>query len=509
MEYTTTLVAGLFEASRSNPLNNPNFDWTNADSVEAIFGDQYGTASGVNVTPQKALMCPPFWQAIALISGDVGATPFAPYRRNQDTRRKYWVEAYDHWTYSLVAVQANDYESAGEYWERKTAEALLWGKSFGLIWRDASGRPSELLHLLPDRTTEAMINGAPYVISEIDGRERVFAPEDVLVIRGPNPLGGEMPTFYWMARETIGTALAANNFQAKFFKNGARVGGILELPANMPKPTMQQTEEGFRKQYDGSEAFKTVVLRDGAKFHASQVAPKDVQIVETSERQARDIARFFNLPPSMLGIEGSSSYNSKSEDSTGYATHCLRRWMNTIAGQCRLKLLAQRDRATIRYQHDTDDLFRMDLQSRMQAYSTGIAAKVLSPNDAATEEGYPPHDGGDVYENPNTSTPNAPAADAKPVEPPAPTRSSWQSSSVRELFRLTLQARHKAKNPRAYDEWTQTNKTDDAQLSAVVGELSEVVNTATPAELPARVDAICVRWECEATGDGASNAEGD
>jgi len=500
MQYTTTLVAGLFEQTRSNPLNNPNFDWTNAESVEAVFGDQYSTSAGVNVTAQKALMCPPFWQAVALISGDIGATPFAPYRRNRDARRKYWLEADDHWTYSLVAVQANDYEPAGEYWERLTAEALLWQRSYGLIWRDDAGRPSELLHLLPDRTDEEVINGVPYVVSEIGGKLKVFAPEDVLVIAGINPLGGKMPTFYWQARETIGTALAANNFQAKFFKNGARVGGILELPRDMPKPIMQQTEEGFRKQYDSDDSFKTVVLRDGAKFHAAQVAPKDVQVIETSERQARDIARFFNLPPSMLGIEGTSSYNSKSEDSTGYATHCLRRWMNTIAGQCRLKLLAQRDRATIRFQHDTDDLFRMDLQSRMQAYSTGIAAKVLSPNDAATEEGYPPHDGGDEYANPNTSSGASPAPPSEPAAPP--TRASWPASAVRELFRVTIAARHKAKNPRAYDEWTQTAKAEDARLSAVVGELAQVVNTATPAELPARVDAICIRWENEATGDG-------
>jgi len=505
MEYTTTLVAGLFEASRSSPLNNPTIalNLQDPDTWEKVFGSDSNTDSGVSVTAQKALMCPPFWQAITLISGDVGATAFAPYRRKQDARRSYWLEDESHWTYSLVAIQANDYESAGEYWERLTAEALLWGKSFGLIWRDASGRPSELLHLLPDRTDEEIVNGVPYVVSEINGKLVTFAPEDVIVIRGVNPLGVEMPAFYRMAREAIGTALAANSFQAKFFKNGARVGGVLMLPAGMPKDVAQQHEEGFRKKYDADEAFKTVIVRDGTKFVSAQIAPKDVQIVETSERQARDIARFFNLPPSMLGIEGSSSYNSKAEDSTGYATHCLRRWMSIIAGQCRLKLLAQRDRATIKYRHDTDDLFRMDLASRMQAYSTGITAKVLSPNDAATEEGYPPHDGGDEYANPNTSSPNAPAVPVV-TEPKssAPARSTWSAGTVRDLFRMTMAARHKAKNPRAYDEWTQTAKTEDARLAAVVGQLVEVVNTATPAELPARVDAICVRWENEATGDG-------
>lgn len=504
MEYTTTLVAGLFEAKRSNPLNNPEIalNLQDPDTWEKVFGSDSNTDSGVNVTAQKALMCPPFWQAIALISGDIGATAFAPYRRKTDARRSYWLEDENHWTYSLVAIQANDYEPAGEYWERLTAEALLWGKSFGLIWRDASGRPSELLRLLPDRTDEEIVSGVPYVVSEINGKLETFAPEDVIVIRNINPLGVEIAPFYRMARETIGTALAANSFTAKFFKNGARVGGILELPANMPKPIMQQTEEGFRKNYDGGEAFKTVILRDGAKFHQAQVSPKDVQIVETSERQARDIARFFNVPPSMLGIEGSSSYNSKAEDSTGYTTHCLRRWMGNIAGQCRLKLLAQRDRAGICYRHNTDDLFRMDLDSRMRAYSTGIAAKILSPNDAATEEGYPPHDGGDEYANPNTSSPNAAASQPVETVPDEPARSMWPAAAVRDLFRMTMAARHKAKNPRAYDEWTQTAKTDDAKLAAVVGQLVEVVNTATPAELPARVDVICAHWENKATGDG-------
>jgi hypothetical protein len=315
-------------------------------------------------------------------------------------------------------------------------------------------------------------------------------PEDVLHISGLKP-GGMVPNFVKQARNTIAAALAANSFVSRFFKNGARVGGILELPREMPKPVQQQVEEGFRKTYEGRDAaFKTVILRDNAKFHQAQTSPRDVQSVEASERLARDIARWFNIPASMLNVEGTSSYNSKAQDGTGYVTHCLNRWLKKIQGQCRLRLIPLRDRATTEFRHDTDELFTMDKESRMRAYSTGIACKVLNPNDGRLDEGLPPYDEGEEYANPNTSSALAPVAEEPDEDEPDVTL-----DDKRALVACCLNARHKARKPTAFGDFVEKLPGETQWQIDLRAAFNVVMETTTADGLPVAVDDVCKRYE--------------
>jgi hypothetical protein len=51
-----------------------------------------------------------------------------------------------------------------------------------------------------------------------------------------------------------------------------------------------------------------------------------------------------------------------------------------------------------------DDFVKGDISTRMAAYSTAIASRVLSPNEVRAAENRGPYPGGDVFENPNTTT---------------------------------------------------------------------------------------------------------
>jgi HK97 family phage portal protein len=498
LHMTSTQVVGLFDGTESRSiLDNPNLPLNDPRVWDEVFGDSHSTDAGLTITAQRAMECAPFWQAVQLIAGDAGMIPLAPYKRKTGSGRTYWEESPEHWTYSLCRIQANDDETSQDYWERLLTDALIWNDGWGLIDWGMSTRPIALYHLLPDRTSWEWVDGMRYCVTEIDGRVKAYLPEDVLHISGLKP-GGMVPNFVKQARNTIAAALAANSFVSKFFKNGARSGGILELPREMPKPVQQQVEEGFRKTYEGGDAaFKTVILRDNAKFHAAQTSPRDVQSVEASERLARDVARWFGLPASMLNVEGTSSYNSKSQDSTGYATHCLSRWLGKIASQCRLRLLPKRERAATEYRHDTDQLFTMDLEARMRAYSTGIACKVLNPNDGRIAEGLPPYDDGEEFENPNTSSPMA--GDAADTEEPAdagdmPARAVTMDEK-RGLVACCLNARHKAARPNAFVDFV--GKIPDAAQWQVDlrAAFNLVIETTTADGLPAAVESVCAKYE--------------
>ena len=512
---TSTHIAGVFAANESRTsLENPNFNLQDASLWNQVFGGSTSTDAGIQVTKKVALECPPFWQAVQLIAGDAGMIPMAPYRRKTAEGRRYWEEDESHWTYSLVAIQANDDETSQDYWERTMADALVWGDGWGVIEWDGGERPSALYHLLPDRTKWATDeNGRRYCATELGGKMRGFDPVDIIHISGLKPLGAEIPDFVVQARNTIAAFLSANAFTSKFFKHGGRAGGILQLPSSMPKPVQQQTEEGFRKLYEGGDdSFKTVILRDNAEFHAAQTSPRDVQAVESSERLARDVARFFGLPASMLNVDGGSSYNSKAEDGSGYVTHCLQRWLSKIAAQCRLRLLPQRERAATEYRHDTDRLFKMDQESRARAHATFISAKIKNPNDARIEEGLAPYKGGEEYSNPNTSS--GAMQPAKPVDVEEPDDADETSkpeettpkpkrtiASKRALIACTLAARHKSKKPNSFIDFVaKMERTTDWQI-ALGDVFDSVVDSVTGTDLVATVERLCGQFENIYLGD--------
>lgn len=382
---------------------------------------------------------------------------------------------------------------------------LLWNQSYAYIVWDNAGRLKELRHLLPDRTHAEVIDGRWMYITEYgEGRLKALFPWEVLHVRGLCPNGMDAPRFIKMARNSIALGLAQQNFASKFFKNGGRVGGVLELPASMPKPIAQGVEEGFRKTYEGGDsAFKTVILRDSAKFHAAQSSPQESQMTEAGESQVRMIARWFNLNPSKLGLSDSVSYNSKEEDQQGYLDSTLKRWLKKLAGECNIKLLSEDAQSQYFFEHDVSDLVRMNMEKRYAAYQIAIQNKIFNPNEVRAKENMLPYEGGDKYANPNNA--ETPTPEEKS---PALTRSyNWMERRV--LLNMTATARHKSKKPAALLEWLdgefKIQREEWRTLSGGASEpeffvafrtqLNDIVQTATPDLLASVVDNFAINFE--------------
>ena len=78
-------------------------------------------------------------------------------------------------------------------------------------------------------------------------------------------------------RSDVEASLRAMSWNASFFRNGARLSGILELPGDLMDEQREAAEESFRRAYtSGSDtANKVAVLYDGAKYTEIGTRPKD------------------------------------------------------------------------------------------------------------------------------------------------------------------------------------------------------------------------------------------
>ena len=188
----------------------------------------------------------------------------------------------------------------------------------------------------------------------------------------------------YKARESFALSIAAENFASKYFSNGGRIGGILEMPAGMQKQGADNLEAGFRKTYEGLDtSFKTVILRDGAKFHQAQFTPEQTQMVAARTQQVKEVARWFNIPPHKLGDDSNASYNSLEQENRSYLNHCLSAWLKTIESECYLKILAPMEQESNSHfiEFNVGALIAADIATQYQIYRTGIEAGILSPDE--------------------------------------------------------------------------------------------------------------------------------
>lgn len=377
-------------------IENPNIPLGDPTLWNEVFGTSFSTDSSVKVNQRTALMYSPVWQAVSLISGDVSGIPIKVYRSRGAGQRD---EVSTHPAARLTAGKANPEQSAFDFWRVMMVDALIWNNAFAFIDRTQSGVPMGLYPLLPDRTSSRRLpDGRLFYESAIDGQSEPFAPRDILHIRSIRVDGMDGLPLITQARNSFGLGLATEKFGSKFFANGAKAGGILEVPAAMSKTARDRVEQDFTRHYTGQDAwFKTVVLRENAKFHSVSIAPNEGQFLETRQEQVREVARWFNLPAHKLGDNSRTGYNTTAEENRAYLQGTLSHWLNTIRWECWDKLLTETEQRDHVIEHDTMDLLRMDTKSRFEAYAVAINNRIMNPNEARGRENLPPYEGGDEF----------------------------------------------------------------------------------------------------------------
>lgn len=521
MDYQA-LGSGVFVAMANKPegrsiLDNPNVSLNDPRAWEEIFGSSGSTETGDSMTPQKAFMFPAFWQACEVIAGGCAKIPIKRYSQDASGVRK---EVQDDPLSELLQLSPNEQEAALVFWRRAYLHALVWGNSFTWIERDGNRKPIGLYTLLPDRTRiEHLRDGFAFVVTETNGQLKPVPLADVIHIQnlGWGTSGGM--DFTMMARNSIALGLAQEKFSSKFFKHGGRVGGVLELPAGMPTGAKNTIEEGFRKTYEDTDApFKTVILRDNAKFHAAQQSPQDAQLVDATEGQVRQMCRWFNLAPSKLGLADSASYASKAEDNQAFVDNTLATWLIQRDQQCTVKLQSPSERKRLWFENDPSDLMRMKPQEQAVYLTTLTQAAIMNKNEARHVLNLEPYDGGDNFDNPNTSkgaqqpqktAPIAGGTNENGNGTNTGTRSEEQEAIKRVIYGVGRNARHKAKKPNSFIEWVDgglVTHVEEARKDApeavaiierILVELRSIVDKATAESLPEVVNTVIAQFEKE------------
>lgn len=372
--------------------------WTDYNSVS--------TNAGIPVSVNSALTCSAVYACVRLLAETIASLPLHVYHRLPRGKER----AADHPLYELLHDRPNPLMTSFGFRETLQAHVDLRGNAFALI--DKIGkRPIALWPLNPDRmTVDPGPAGRPeYHYQPKSGGLEVFAPEEILHIRGlaDDGLIGYSPLR--VAREAIGLALAAQEMGARLFSNGAVFRGILESPKPLGDEAAKRLTESINAASQGvGRSHKFIVLEEGVTWKQIGIAPEDAQFLETRRFQVAEIAgRIFGIPPHMIGdTERSTSWGTGIEQQgIGFVVYTQRPRLVRWESELSLKLLTPEERREFFVEFAVDGLLRGDIKSRYASYAAGRQWGWLSVNDIRELENMNPVDGGDTYLQPTNMVP--------------------------------------------------------------------------------------------------------
>ena len=376
-------------------MNDPL--WTN------VLGS-YQTASGKLVNPEAALRASAVFACIRVLSETVASIPLKLYKRRSDGGKEI---AVNHYLYSLLHDSPHPNLTSYEFREMAVAHLNLRGNFYAIKEYDSSGILSGLIPLNP---AKMKVMGDEFsVLYEYtwEGKKaQVFSADEIWHVKGLSTDGlvGHSPVS--LARESIGLYLATEEHGARLFSNGARPGGALEHPGKLKPETAERLRNQWEAAHAGSaNAHKVAILEEGLKWQAIGMNAEDSQFIEARNFQVEDIARIFRVPSVLIGHpDKNSTYASAEQFFLSFVVHTIRPWVTRLEQSINHHLLNEKERKKYFAEFQMDGLLRGDIKSRYEAYAIGRQNKWLSANEIRTLENMNPIEGGDIYENPNTST---------------------------------------------------------------------------------------------------------
>lgn len=396
--------AGQVYPTSSGTSGSALYEWlTGAGSL---------SSAGPAVTERTALAISAVYACISLISGAILSLPIHVYKRSPDGRDKI---TNDLWW--LLNDQPSPTCTAAVFWEYIAWSLLLHGDAFARILRaGATITGFDFAHPLDVSVVRNGDRLAYLVKSRWTGEVETRDQDDMLHIPGLgfDGLRGLSPLRY-AAKQTMGLSLAADEYSARFFSNGARPDYVITTPGKMDGEQQKLFRESWMARYAGTQnAHIPAILTGGGDVKALSLNPEDAQLLQTRGYQASDIARFYGVPPHMIGLTDKvTSFGAGIEQqSIGFVKYTLSRHIVKIEQEINRKCF----RGPSKYaEFCTAGLERGDTKTRNEAYRIGLGRAGepawLTVNEVRKLDNLPPIDGGDVLQ---TNTPAGPAKDAIP-----------------------------------------------------------------------------------------------
>lgn len=213
-----------------------------------------------------------------------------------------------------------------------------------------------------------------------------------------------------LAREAIGTGLAAEEFGARYFGDGGHPRAVFRSKETLSEEQARTIKDRVRASWVGREP---AVVGSGLEVEFPKVDVTDGQFIELLRFEVEQACRYFGVPPTMVyaAVSGSSvTYSNVTDSDLQYLKHSVGIWLADVEDAWSELLPAGQ---VVRF--NVDALLRLDAKARHELYGSRLSNRTMTVNEVRRLEDEAPFPGPE-FDRPGIPTAAAPTPAAPPEE---------------------------------------------------------------------------------------------
>lgn len=375
-------IAGM--AFRST-LKNPE-QWL----IESLSGST-ASNSGISVTPETALTYSAVFACVRLAREVMMMLPAYAFEKQADGTR----HPVDHDILELFNGRANPEMPAQILKETLQAHLELRGRAHAEIIFDRRGVPVELWPIHPD-DIRIQRNGVTKKIEYVYLPSNTIIPYDRMFhLRGFSPNGITSYSPISQARHAIGLGMAADEFGSRFFKDGTNIGGFIEHPKGLSDQAFKRLKKDISDKYKGlQKSHGVIILEEGMKYAPIGISMEDSQFLQSRTFQVREIARWFGMPPHLIGDLADATFSNIEHQGMEAVKYSFNPRAVRWEAEINTKLLLPIADKGIKAKFNMESLHRGDLKTRMESYNIAVQNGIYCRDEVRALEDRNPIPGG-------------------------------------------------------------------------------------------------------------------
>jgi len=347
---------------------------------EEIFDASLRAAlKGTAVTEETAMGVPAVHSAVSFISGTIAGLPVKLYR----TDGKKSEEVRDDYRLQLLNAETGDLLDAYQWKSAIIRDYLLTGGGYTYVNWQGSSRIESLNYVDP-RYISVTVNTDPvFKRADIRINGKTLKPYEVMrILRSTRDgvTGRGLVDELQTQLETMINALAYEN---NMVRTGSKKG-FLKSKNRLTQAVIDQLKASWRNLYSSSSEETVVVLNDGLEFQDASQTAVDAQLNENKTVNGRNVFMILGIVPAVIEGKGTAE---DLKNSVRFGLIPIIRALETALNRY---CLLEAEKATLRFELDTDALDGTDTLARYQAYETAIRNGWMQPDEVRYEEGMNP-----------------------------------------------------------------------------------------------------------------------
>lgn len=355
--------------------------------------------TGVIVNERTAMQFVAVFSCIQVLSQTLASMPIILYRDKKVGDKSSGKDrASDHPLYDILKTAPNKEIPSMYLKETMMGHICSSGNGYAHIQRNRRGEVTSL-NILPWNLTDVSRNQSTYEIEYTTndrGKPVKLNPEDVLHIPGLGFDGLKGYSPIRMAMEAIGLGMAAEEFGAAFFANGANAGGVVEYEGKMGDPAKEQFRRSFMEKYAGLGKSNSIIfLENGSKFTKLAIPNNEAQFLETRRFQKEEIASIYRVPLHLIQDLERSTNNNIEHQSLEFVMYTMLPWFTRWEQFINFKLLTKEERQQGYFaEFLVNALLRGDTQARAEMLHKMRQDGVINADEWRELENMNPQDNG-------------------------------------------------------------------------------------------------------------------